>query len=467
MKKKKFTIIIAFAIITLYFVIFLDNNVKFKEFLPSINQQPQDESVIRKQYTIDQSVQNGSICKHGCGEFLIDESKYTTSYPQDGSCYFKDSLRKSWLPDLHSAFVDTTGEYVVFIGLQFSTNKWSSRTFICEFPDGERTFNNPILEDKLSFGWLPQYIIVITCELPKKYKTRLNFQMNFRILPSAQTNIINVESGSENTVAYDNLTVCQTGLKQRHFLSMCTMVKNVDKCIPSWLQYHKYMGVEHVYIYDNAVNESNSSSLITSLREFINSGFVTVVPWRHTKSPSKTYLEIQIAHENDCLWRHRHDSLWMIKTDVDEYIQPMDPKRPKITDYLRDPKLYTLGGIRIQNWFFGRPLKSTTRNGTIIERNLWRSKLPTIPNTGHILRPINVHYFKIHAIKLGSGHKTLDPVSELRMVHYRGDNPRHRSFKLPPFNVKDTTMVEIWKAVLKDKEGLNTTTIPMLLDYEI
>ncbi|XP_033110057.1 uncharacterized protein LOC117111254 [Anneissia japonica] len=391
------------------------------------------------------------------GEFQLDKSRYTVTYPPDSSCYLRDKLQKFGLPNLHSFFADPIGKYVAFNGLKLLQERWHFQTFICEFPDGKITKNDPILADTLSFGWLPQYIVIITCPLPEKYQTRSSFKINLRVLPENISSIDYVDVGGVNSVvetkAYENLTICQSGAAKKHFLAMCTMVKEVDEFIPPWLMYHRNMGVEHVYIYDNA-DSGGQSSMNESLRAFINSGFVTIIPWAHTTSPNKTYLEIQIAHENDCLWRHRHDALWMIKTDVDEYIQPMDPSRPKIVDYLTDPKLYSLGGLRIQNWFFGRPPKLLNPEGNIIQRNVWRSKKPSLQNIGHdknILRPMNVHYFKIHAIKLGGELKSLNPFKEMRLVHYRGDNPRSRHFKLPKFIVKDTSMVQLWYSVLQNE----------------
>ncbi|XP_022098454.1 uncharacterized protein LOC110983478 [Acanthaster planci] len=375
-------------------------------------------------------------------------SAYSRSLPADESCFFTHKLERSDMPTIHSAFVAQESSSVVLVGVRFLREKWNEARFTCEFPNGEMTSIDPVVDDYRSFGYLSQYVFVMTCLLPKAYRGKRNFTMS-----------LYKETWRRKwyRYAYTNFTVCRgvgthSGAKKQ-FLSVCTMVKDMDDFLPDWLDFHRFVGVEHAYIYDNAPEDL--SLLRETVREHVESGFVTVIPWSHRPSHEKSYLEVQIAHENDCLWRHRYDTHWMIKIDVDEYIQPMNPSMPKITDYLRDPHLDQFGAVRLQNWFFGRRNLTETVPGSIIERNRWRPEDPTLPNTGrdkNILRPINVHYFKIHAIKLGGEAKSIDPRTELRLVHYRGDNPRIRHFDLPDFSVLDESMVQIWRKVKQSKQ---------------
>ncbi|XP_071807060.1 uncharacterized protein [Asterias amurensis] len=370
----------------------------------------------------------------------MNQSMYRYAIPRDYSCFLKDKLQHPELPDVHSVFADPIAGSVVFVGLKFRKHEWHKELFLCEFPDGNQTISEPIIDDKRSFGYMPQYVVVITCHLPERYRWRAYFQMTLR------------RAGSENS--YTNLTVCTSGVtpEKQYRLAVCTMVKSSDSFIPEWLDFHRYVGVEHIYIYDN--EREDVTKLPQTVHEYVKQGFVTVIPWSHSVSHYKTYLEVQIAHENDCIWRHKHDVDWMMKIDVDEYIQPMDAKRPLITDYLQDETLQNLAGLRIQNWFFGHPEYITPIGDSAITRNLWRSKEPTLQNTGHdknILRPINVHYFKIHNVKLGGNVISADPYTELRMVHYRVDNPRAIRFALPDFNVRDKSMLRLRDLVRASK----------------
>ena len=363
---------------------------------------------------------------------------YAYSAPRGDMCFFRSKLTRPGMPTIHSIFADPISRHIVIIGVRFQNIDWRDDEFLSTFEGNLRVACDPVVNDDRSFGFKPQYVIIVTCPIPSHLINRTNITISL---------YRKVGGTFWNEFAYRNITVCSSGAskRQRRMLTMCTMLKDADEFIPDWIAFHRYVGVDHIFIYDNQVEEL--SKLRTTVANDIKSGFVTVIPWAHKESDCKNYLEVQIAHENDCLWRNRHATKWMIKTDVDEYVQPMNPKKPRITDYLDNPLYDRLGAVRLQNWFFGRPNLSEPMGGkSLVQRNVWRAEEPTVPNAAHdknILRPINVHYFKIHAMKLGGNAVTIDPWTELRLAHFRGDNPRKRHFGLPDFSVEDTSIVDI------------------------
>lgn len=382
--------------------------------------------------------------KAGLSDTWCDTVQQTTDLPLVGNgCYLRDKLTCDGMPTIHSAFADMTNGQVVFVGVRFRNDTWHKEEYFCEFYDNTASVSDPIVDDSRSFGGQPQYVIIITCPIPHHIINYLRLN---------QVTHVSLRRASEVHYAYVNVPVCAAADKTK-FLAMCTMVKGMDDLIPDWLTYYLYMGVEHVYIYDNS--PESESTLPASLALYVQSGFVSIIPWSHAYTPSKTYLEVQIAHENDCMWRHRHDSYWMIKVDVDEFIQPMNQSKPRIIDYLRNP-VYTedLAALRMRNWFFSRPkevLLPDSNASTVFERNKYRQPDPTLENRGRdksIARPINIHHYKIHGVKLGGETLSLNPYNELRLVHYRTDNPRHRNFRIHQF-VNDTSMVVLWKKVIK------------------
>lgn len=378
---------------------------------------------------------------------------YETSNPILGSrCYLRDRLSCSGMPTIHSAFFDVVSEEVVFTGITFLIDTWENETFYCEFSDGSVSVSDPILNDTRSFGGQPQYVIVITCPVTSSY---LSQSKSANIGTDKNPHRITLRRASEPRYAYKDIPACSAGVKDEKkykFLSLCTMAKGMDDFFRVWLLYYRYMGVDHAYIYDN----SPETSLIKVLRPFIRIGYVTVVPWAHQYTPTKTYLEVQIAHENDCLWRHRHDTKWVIKVDVDEFMQPMDPKTPRIIDFINNFGTIpdTVAALRVRNWFFSKLPSNVSRDilysGTVIERNPWRSPFPTEENRGRdkcLVLPQRVHYFKIHGVKIGGDTVTLNPATEMRLVHYRSENPMHRNFRIHQF-VRDDSMRNIWEKII-------------------
>ncbi|XP_033120996.1 beta-1,4-galactosyltransferase galt-1-like [Anneissia japonica] len=362
------------------------------------------------------------------------------------SCFFENRLECDCMPTINSVFADYTENRVVFIGITFFGKKWSAESFLCEFPNGDKTVTDPIVKDSRSFGIIPQYALVITCPFPADFSNSSAF--------SERRFNINLRRKKLPSVAYAKIPICASHKKfglteeKKHSLIICTMTKDMDGFFPMWLDYHRHVGVDHIYIYDN----SRRGSLPNSLSRYTADGFVSIIPWAHVYTPWKNFTEVQIPQENDCIWRNKHKSKWVLSIDVDEFIQPMDPDKPYIKDYIKNFNFTNIGCFKIHNWYFGsRFYKSNSTS--VIEHNRWRIKSPTLINIGHdkcIIQPENVHYFKTHQIKLGGDTLTLDPYKELRLVHYRASNPRHKRgpkyFQLN-YNVKDLSMLKIWKKI--------------------
>ncbi|XP_071492805.1 uncharacterized protein [Diadema antillarum] len=362
-------------------------------------------------------------------------------------CFFRDRIQCDDMPTINSAFVDIVEKNVVFIGTRFRDEDWLNQTFVCKFPDGNVSVADPTAVDDRSLGAQPQYVFVMRCPIAE------GFHASFyptRKLPDRFQVTLSKNTAEQNV--YKKIPVCKSGWHKTYYLAICTMVKDVDEYFADWLLYYRYMGVEHVFVYDN----SDRGTLVDVLDHFISLGFVTVIPWSHSYSPTKTYLEAQIAHENDCLWRHRHDVNWLLKIDVDEFMQPMYEKEIKLVDIVRRFEKEippSIAVIRVRNWFFSRPMTNVSRKITtapsVIGRNPWRSPEPTGEGRGRekcFIRPNMVHYFKIHAVKLGGESLTLNPYTEIRLVHYRSENPRHRNFHIHKF-IYDSSMVDLWRSI--------------------
>ena len=427
-----------------------DNNRDDDDCHRTTNESPVDKNPDNKQFFDVRRLFHlmGHTTDNGKKE---NETKNSLSKAFDKKdCFLPRKLDQSGMPIVHSVFFDAESRQVIIIGVLRYFNgsfneSWHGELFRCEHTVDNYTqiitFSDPIVQDYKRFGDESQFSVVITCPLPDELLNRQYFMMTLRRV-------------SKPDLSYNNIIVCQGAPKKspKHVLTMCTMTKNMDRYIPHWLNYYKFLGVEHVYIYDN--EREALSTLPKTSKRYVDSGFLTIIPWAHAASPNRTHRELQVASENDCMWRYKHTSQWMIKVDVDEFLQPMDPNRTKITEYLYDENYDydKLGSLRVQSWFFCRHpkvyhLKPLEKTPSVIERNLVRNVNPSEVNIGRdkaITRPANIHYYKIHGVKLGGDTVTLSPSKEMRMVHYRGDNPRHTGFCNPGRQVPDFSMIRLW-----------------------
>lgn len=109
--------------------------------------------------------------------------------------------------------------------------------------------------------------------------------------------------------------------KVHHNVCVYTMVK--DRCaqLQEWIEYHRLIGFEHFYIYDN-----NSTDCTRSiLKRYQQQGLVTLVHWPFTAKAGTHWNSIQAASMRHALkvWGTAND--WMGYFDVDEFLQ-INPK---------------------------------------------------------------------------------------------------------------------------------------------
>ena len=138
----------------------------------------------------------------------------------------------------------------------------------------------------------------------------------------------------------------------KYQLSFVLIIKNAACYMDEWINYHKLVGVDHFYIYDN----ESTDNLREVLKPYIKSGLVTYTYWKGKCQQNKCY--------NYALNKHRFETKWLGFIDDDEFVVPMQDK--KITDVLE--KLNINSALSI-NWviYGSNGLKKKT-DGLVIEK---------------------------------------------------------------------------------------------------
>jgi len=96
----------------------------------------------------------------------------------------------------------------------------------------------------------------------------------------------------------------------KHYLSVCAIAKNEGRYFREWIEYHKTVGVEKFYIYDNESSDDTKEVLAP----YISSGTVDYVFW-----PGENQ---QIPAYEDCVAHRKYDTRWLALIDLDEFIVP-------------------------------------------------------------------------------------------------------------------------------------------------
>lgn len=118
-------------------------------------------------------------------------------------------------------------------------------------------------------------------------------------------------------------------------------MKNEAKYLKEWIEFHRLVGVDHFYLYNNG----NIDSVQKVLNPYIRKGIVTLIDWSYFSyaiDDEKTChwsLSTQIpAYENAIKFRAIRATKWLALLNTDEYLVPVDSYSMK--DLLRQYDSY-------------------------------------------------------------------------------------------------------------------------------
>ena len=120
--------------------------------------------------------------------------------------------------------------------------------------------------------------------------------------------------------------LCNTALIAfEHELAVCTIFKDCSPYLKEWIEYHRLVGVEHFYLYDNSSHDHPKRIL----KKYIDKGIVTLIHWPNRNQESwgdrvmawvdTTQLP---AYQHGCHLA-KTKVKWLAFIDSDEFLVPM------------------------------------------------------------------------------------------------------------------------------------------------
>lgn len=208
----------------------------------------------------------------------------------------------------------------------------------------------------------------------------------------------------------------------KHGLAICAIAKNEGPYFEEWIEWHRNLGVDKFYIYDN----ESSDNTRDVLKPYIESGLVD-----YTFFPGKKQ---QLPAYDDCLEKHRFDARWIAIIDLDEFIVPMQGQT--ILEYLKPLETYSAVEI---NWLiYGSSGLKAKEPGTVMQRFKRHSQLDCIHNrtVKSIVNPRKVFcVIGCHEVARISG-KTADSHGQPVAKHFRDRDPQHDVIRINHYAVK-------------------------------
>ena len=95
------------------------------------------------------------------------------------------------------------------------------------------------------------------------------------------------------------------------YLSLVAIMKNESRYLKEWIEYHKLVGVERFYLYDNESDDATYEIL----KPYIQDG--TVI-YKFIKGNAK-----QTAAYADAVYHYKNETVWLALIDIDEYLLPI------------------------------------------------------------------------------------------------------------------------------------------------
>ena len=104
----------------------------------------------------------------------------------------------------------------------------------------------------------------------------------------------------------------ESQLEFKHFLSVAAIAKNEGHNFREWIEYHRLVGVEKFYIYNN----DSTDDTYEILKPYIEQGIVEYTDFPGKLKQNPAYL--------DCIQKHKMDTKWLALIDLDEFVVPLE-----------------------------------------------------------------------------------------------------------------------------------------------
>lgn len=127
----------------------------------------------------------------------------------------------------------------------------------------------------------------------------------------------------------------------KYNLAICVLIQNEAPYLKEWIEYHKLLGVDHFYFFNNL----STDNTLEVLRPYLEEGIAELKDIPTPANDFKTYYAMQCKCFTDCVRDVRGICKWVALIDPDEFLLPV--KNISLTQFLKDFEDY--GGL-VVNW---------------------------------------------------------------------------------------------------------------------
>ena len=214
------------------------------------------------------------------------------------------------------------------------------------------------------------------------------------------------------------------------YLSICAIYRWEGPYLREWVAFHKLMGVERFFLYDNGSDDEHREALAP----YVGEGIVELTDWPQFPAQVQAYT--------DCIERHREDSRWIAFIDIDEFLfSPTGRPLPEVL-----ARYERWAGVGVNRVTFGTSGHEQRPSGLVLENYTRRIVHPearkvavkSIVDPRRVVRALDPHHFEFSEgglvdeaeNPLDAQHSVTDTSDVLRVNHYFTRSEEERVVKL-------------------------------------
>lgn len=109
--------------------------------------------------------------------------------------------------------------------------------------------------------------------------------------------------------------------KKKYNICICAIFRNEAPYLKEWIEFHKIVGVEHFYLYNNFSDDNYKEVLLP----YVEDGTLDLKEWPYKQGQMQAY--------QDCITKYSGQTKWIGFIDLDEFVVPI--KYNSIYEFLR------------------------------------------------------------------------------------------------------------------------------------
>jgi hypothetical protein len=106
---------------------------------------------------------------------------------------------------------------------------------------------------------------------------------------------------------------------EKHLLAVAAIFQNEGSYLQEWIEYHRLIGVDHFYLYNN----NSWDRFRKILAPYVKAGLVTLIPWPDRLTDSNRFawpLSTQIPAYENAIKRALKHAEWLLFLNIDEFL---------------------------------------------------------------------------------------------------------------------------------------------------